>query len=199
MTRTLTRRLLDGLYRLSGGFAALFILAIVVLVMGQVVLNSVDRIATLFTGSAIGLTIPSYADFTGFFLAAASFLALAYTLREGAHIRVTLITGRLPATLDRFVEMFAVAAALATTLFITWYTISLTLESYEYDDMSAGMVAVPLWIPQSSMCVGSLVLAIALTDDLVALLRGRQASWHGKGEELLAAAMDTDTNASTGS
>lgn len=191
------RRFLDGLYRSSGALAALFIAGIVVLVMGQVALNIVDRLATLLTGSAIGLTIPSYADFTGFFLAAASFLALAYSLREGAHIRVTLITGRLPARVNRIVELFAVTAALITTLFIGWYTISLALESYEYNDKSAGMIAVPLWIPQSSLCVGTLVLAIALADDLVALLRGQQPSWHDKGEDLLGTAAKADKGPDT--
>ena len=52
-------------------------------------LNLIDRISSLLTGQAIGLTIPSYADFTGFFLAASSFFALAHTHREGGHIRVS--------------------------------------------------------------------------------------------------------------
>ena len=41
-------------------------------------------------------TIPSYADFAGFMLAAATFLAMPYTFRSAGHIRVTLITARLP-------------------------------------------------------------------------------------------------------
>ena len=35
------------------------------------------------------------------------------------------------------------------------------------------MDATPLWIPQLTMAIGSLVLLIALVDDLVATLRGR--------------------------
>lgn len=77
------RRVLDTLYRAAGGLAALFILAIVVLVFAQVGLNLADKITVGLTGKGLGVTIPSYADFTGFFLAAASFLALAYTLRAG--------------------------------------------------------------------------------------------------------------------
>ena len=77
--------------------AATFIAAICLLVFAQVLLNLVDRIAKMTTGAAIGLAIPSYADFTGFFLAASSFLALAYTLREGrAYPRVIIHPERWP-------------------------------------------------------------------------------------------------------
>lgn len=99
------RRVLDTLYRAAGGLAALFILAIVVLVFAQVGLNLADKITVGLTGKGLGVTIPSYADFTGFFLAAASFLALAYTLRAGGHIRVSLVTqalGSAAATRWRF-------------------------------------------------------------------------------------------------
>ena len=90
------RKFLDKLYDLSGYGAAIFIFAICLIVMAQVALNLSDNIAKYITGEAIGLTIPSYADFTGYFLAAASFMALAHTLKSGGHIRVTLLLQILP-------------------------------------------------------------------------------------------------------
>jgi len=36
---------------------------------------------------------------------------------------------------------------------------------------------VPLWIPQSGMALGLVVLAVAFVDDLVATLRGRATSY----------------------
>lgn len=171
------RRLLDGLYGASGALAALFVLAIALLVMAQVTLNIVDRLAVMLGGSAPGLTIPSYSDFTGFFLAAASFLALAHTLRSGDHIRVTLLTGRLAAGPRRTIEILTVALALLVTLFIGYYLVALVLESLEYGDLSSGMIAVPIWIPQSFVAAGVAVLAIALADELQGQLRGRAPSW----------------------
>lgn len=179
------RRILDSLYRGSGWTAALFILAICVLVMAQVVLNLIDKLASNFFGEAIGLTIPSYADFTGFFLAAASFLALAYTLREGGHIRVSLIVQNLPARYRHWVEVWCVAVSGAVTVYFTFYTSFLIHESFVYNDMSSGMVAVPIWIPQMAMLIGLVVLAIALIDELAGLLKGHKASYEGKGENLL--------------
>lgn len=179
------RRTLDFIYRAAGGLAATFILAIVVLVFAQVCLNLADKIAAGLFGSGIGLTIPSYADFTGFFLAASTFLALAYALRAGGHIRVTLLIGRLSEGPRRIVEIAVVIVALAMTAFATWYVILLVAESIEFADRTSGMVSVPLWWPQLPVAVGLGVLTLALADELVGLLRGHPASWEGKGESLL--------------
>ncbi len=179
------RRWLDGLYTTSGWLAAGCIALICLLVICQVMLNLADRISTLLTGSAIGLTIPSYADFTGFLLAAASFLALAHTLREGAHIRVVLLVSRLPETIRRLVEFWCIGFGLAVTLYFTWYTAMLSYESYTYNDLSPGMIAVPIWIPQTAMLFGLLVLALALSDELVGMFRGNTPCYAGKGEQLL--------------
>ena len=171
------RAFLDRLYRLSGGLAALFIVAITLLVFAQVLLNLVDRLAKLFTGTALGLTIPSYSDFTGFFLAAASFLALAYTLQAGEHIRINLITSRLPTRLQTLFEISSVAIALALTLYMSGYMFLMVKEAWHYHDMSSGVIAMPLWIPQSSLVLGLAVLALALFDNLVLLIQGKPARY----------------------
>jgi len=180
------RRNLDRLYVCSGYIGAGFIAAICALVFAQVILNAIDRITKIVTGSAIGLTIPSYADFTGFFLAAASFFALAFALREGAHIRVTLVIQHTTGWLRQVIEIFCVSLALSVSLYFLWFITLLTFESYSYNDLSPGIIAVPIWIPQFSMVLGLAVLCIALADDLVILLRGGKPSYFDKGENLLA-------------
>lgn len=179
------RRWLDLLYRTSCGLAAACIGLICLLVICQVMLNLADRLSTLFTGSAIGLTIPSYADFTGFLLAAASFLALAHTLREGAHIRVVLLVSRLPEKLHRLVEIWCLGVGTIITCYFAWYTALLCHESYIYNDLSPGMIAVPIWIPQIAMLFGLIILAVALIDELVTVGGGDTASYAAKGEKLL--------------
>ena len=180
------RRWLDKMYRVSCWLAAGCIASIGLLVVCQVFLNLLDRFSSLLTGTAIGLTIPSYADFTGFLLAAASFLSLAYTLREGGHIRVTLVTGNLSKKAQRIVEVWCTGVASCITLYFTWYTALLTHESFVYHDLSPGMIAVPIWIPQTAMLLGLVILSIALIDELVTILSGGSASYTGKGEKLLA-------------
>ncbi len=179
------RKGLDRLYLASGWLAAASIMVIFLLVLCQVCLNAVDRLSGLLTGSAIGLTIPSYADFTGFFLAAASFLALAYTLREGGHIRVTLILTRLNERLRRIFEIWSLLFCSTVAVYFTCYTFLLIKESYTYNDLSSGMIAVPIWIPQSTMLIGLIVLSIALIDELISVIRGNQPGYADAGESLL--------------
>lgn len=179
------RKGLDALYRLSGGLAAFFIVAIVVVVVVQVGLNLTDKILIATGSGALGLTIPSYAELTGYFLAASTFLALAYTLRGGGHIRVTLAIQFLPRPLRRGAEALALATAAAMTGFAAWHMVLYVLDSFSYGDMSSGMLAVPIWIPQTPLALGLTILTIALADDLVQVLLGRAPSFEGKDESLL--------------
>ena len=164
---SVVRRCLEGLYLASGWLAATCIGLICLLVLCQVCLNAIDRISGLLTGTAIGLTIPSYADFTGFFLAAASFLALAYTFRQGEHIRVTLFLSHCRPRTQHVFEIWGLLMAAGVTVYFAWYTLLLVRESYIYHDLSPGMIAVPIWIPQTFMLSGLIVLAIALIDGLI--------------------------------
>ncbi len=171
------RRALDRLYALSLTLAALLLCAIAVIVLLQVGLNILDDIAGLVSGRPIGLLIPSYADFTGFFLAGASFLALAGTLRAGGHIRVTLIIHHLAPKTRRQVELWVLFVAFLFAAYFTWYAGALTHESLVFDDRADGMVPTPLWIPQSVMAFGALVLSIALADEYLRVARGEPATY----------------------
>jgi TRAP-type C4-dicarboxylate transport system permease small subunit len=44
--------------------------------------------------------------------------------------------------------------------------------SYQLNDLSQGIVPLPLWIPQSAMGIGCTLLFIAMVDRLVCLLMG---------------------------
>jgi TRAP-type C4-dicarboxylate transport system permease small subunit len=177
------RGFLDWLYRASGALAAAFLVAICAIVLLQVGANLVDETARLLGAEPPGLVIPSYAEFAGFFLAASSFLALAYTLRTGGHIRVSLVVQHVPARVRHGLEIWCVAAGGAVTGYFTWYTLLLTLESLEYGDLSPGMVPVALWIPQSSMALGLAILTVAFVDEFVGLLRGAAPSYEAAKPE----------------
>ena len=88
----LIRTGLDRVYLLSAGLAHLAILAICPLIAAQISLNIVARLG----GAEWSYTIPFYADFAGYFLSTASFMALAPTMRLGGHIRVGPLVQRLP-------------------------------------------------------------------------------------------------------
>ncbi len=156
------RRLLDTLYLTGGVVAGVCIVLMAILILAQVVTRWFDVI------------IPSTEDFSGFLLAAASFLALAYTLRSGGHIRVNMLITHFHGRLRVVIEAVVLIIALILVSYTAWATSYLTYESYLFEEVSQGYIAVPLWIPQVPMAVGLVVLTIALSDELVLLLRGEQ-------------------------
>ena len=159
------RALLDALYKLSGALAALFLAAIAALILAQIV------------GRMFNILVPSANDFAGFSMAASSFLALAYTFRAGGHIRVSLVILRLPDRPRRLFEMGALTIALVLVAFFAWHALLLAHDSWVYDDLSDGLIAIPLWIPQCAMAFGLMVLTVGLADDLVQVVRGRSPSY----------------------
>lgn len=171
------RKLLDTVYRASGVSAAACLLAICSIVLLQVGANLVDAVAGWITGAPIGLVVPSYAEFAGFFLAASSFLALAYSLRAGSLIRVTLVVRHFTGRWRRGVDLWCTAASAVLAGYFSVYTVGLVVESIAFGDVSPGMVPVPLWIPQSAMALGLIVFTIALIDGFIEVLRGAEPSY----------------------
>ncbi len=154
------RRFLDKLYLISGYLAGAFLALMALLILTQIV-------ARWF-----GVIIPSTEDFSGFLLAATSFMALAYTLRSGDLIRVNLFIGHLKGPVRTVIEASVLLVALLLVSYAAWYMILLAVESYQFEEVSQGYIPVPLWVPQIPMALGMLMLGIALLDELVLLLRG---------------------------
>jgi len=45
-------------------------------------------------------------------------------------------------------------------------------DSWEFEEVAQGLLAVPIWIPQIALVVGTALFALALLDDLVVTLAG---------------------------
>ncbi|XDA97319.1 TRAP transporter small permease [Sulfitobacter sp. LCG007] len=163
------RRLLDGVYFAAGCLAGLCIVAICLLITMQIGFNIAARLG----GGGWSYTIPSYADFCGYFLSTASFMALAYTLRSGTHIRVGLVVQRLPEGPRWIAELLTLGLGASFASYATFYAARLMEESWRYGDKSTGIVAIPLWMPQGFMVLGLGILAVAFLDTLAESLRAR--------------------------
>ena len=175
------RSILDKIYKASEYLAAAFLLAIGAMVLAQVGCNIANSMVGWATGVSGEYSIPSYAEFAGFFLAASSFLALAGTFRAGVHIRVSLFIQNISGTRRRMIELWCVGLAVLMVGFFGWHMLELVLESLEYMDMSPGLVPVPLWIPQTALALGLMVFLIALLDAFVSVCQGAERA-HGEAD-----------------
>lgn len=165
MKKHLFRRLLDGLYLLSGLIAAGFLVAIFLLMLG------------LSFGRQVGINIPDGTDFVAWCLAASSFLGLAHTFKSGDMIRVGLLLERFHGRQRQAMELLALAVSTAFIGYFAWFAVGLTIDSWRFNDMSQGVLSVPLWIPQLGFSLGLTILLIALLDEIVNVARGNHPTY----------------------
>ncbi len=121
--------------------------------------------------------------YAGYCMAAAAFLALAHTLKRGEHIRVTLVLDHTGPRTRHALELWSHAAGLLFAALLAWFAARLVWQSFQYNDVSQGTDATPLWIPQLGMAVGSAIFAIVLTEEFVAVIRGEKQHRREPGSE----------------
>ena len=154
------RRLLDTLY----GAAGLCTIGVLVSVLAAIIARQ------------LGLNIPGTDAYAGYFMAAAGFLALASTFKHGEHIRVTLLLNSLSPANSRRLDIAALAVGVLLSAAFAYFSIKLTHDSWLFNDVSTSNDATPLWIPQITMAVGTVLFFVALIDELIRRLRGQAAA-----------------------
>jgi TRAP-type C4-dicarboxylate transport system permease small subunit len=168
------RLFLDRIYRLALWLSALCLVAIALMVGMQLAGRIVDGALKLVGLPPYGFVILSLSEIAGYLLAAASFLALAGTLKAGAHIRVTMLLAAFAETRRRYIELFAFGATAAFSAYMTWNIGRFAWVSWRFHEVSPGLIPVPLAIPQAAMAAGIALMTIALLDEFVTVLvRGR--------------------------
>ena len=173
--RTL-RPWLDRLYDACGALAALFLVALLVVIVLQM--------AARWSGHQF----PGSTDYAGYCMAAASFFALAYALNRGAHIRVSLLLIKL-GRWRRAGELWCFGIGAALACYFAYYAIKAVRVSHQLNDISQGQDATPLWIPQLVMAIGGTLFALALVDRLLQVAFG--------GDWTLGRPLDGDVSDST--
>jgi len=156
------RRLLDALYDGAAALAGVFMIGLLVMVLLSVL------------GRQLHFDVPGTDAYAGYMMAAAGFLALAHTLKRGEHIRVTLLITQLRGAPRRALELWALGASVLLAALAAFYSVRLAWQSYTFHDISTSSDATPLWLPQLSMALGTVVLLIAFVDEWVLEWRGQR-------------------------
>lgn len=178
------RPFLDRVYACALWVAALCLLAIAGLVGLQVGARIIDSALKLLGLGRFDVVILSLAEIAGYFLAAATFMALAGTLKAGAHIRMTMLLRALPEPARRPLEMWALGFGAAAAAWMTGRLALLAQDSWRFNEVSVGVLPIPLAIPQAAMALGGVVLVIALVDELVIVARSGRPTFHAAEDYL---------------
>ena len=168
------RQGLDTLYRMTLWASALCLVTIALMVGIQLAGRLLDGTLSLLHLPRTNFVILSLDEIGGYLLAAASFFALGGTLKAGAHIRVTLVLAALSERTRRYVELWAFGFAAAAAGYMTGHLANFAWISFRFNEVSPGVIRVPLVYPQAAMALGALILTIALVDELfIVVSRGR--------------------------
>lgn len=104
-----------------------------------------------------------------------TFLATAWVLQRGEHVKVDLIVDALPPSARRVLRVVNNALGLAVSLLLAWFTLAATAQTYAEGQLLIKAFTVPKWVTMAVMPVGFLLLAVQFARNLLAmrLLRGR--------------------------
>jgi len=89
------------------------------------------------------------------------FLPVGLLLAEDSHIKSTLVIDHLSPRLQRVLYLVAVLLVAVLAVFITWLGWSYTVHSWRQHQVSATLLAIPLWIPNALIPLGGLLLLVS--------------------------------------
>ena len=165
------RKILDRVYFGAAAAAAVCVLLICVLMIAQ----SVAREFGIRTGATN--------DIVAWLCAASAFLAMAHAFKHGDFVRVTLLLEKMNPPVRRVFEVASLVVACFAIGYLAFWATKFAWESYEFNDMANGLLAIPLWIPQTSFVVGAWLFFIAVLDEMVHVLRGNRPTYVTAVEE----------------
>jgi len=150
---------LKKIYKFSGYIAAAFLILIAVFIL----IGISSRI--------FGFYIRGLAEYSGYCMASASFFALAFTFVEGGHIRITLFLEKLSASNKWLTEIWCLSISSFFSGYLAFYFIKMLIISYKFQERSEGADEILIWIPQTSVALGSTIFFISVLHQFILTMK----------------------------
>ena len=144
---------------MSGYIAAIFLICVAVFIL----IGISSRI--------FGFYIRGLAEYSGYCMAAASFFALAYTFVEGGHIRITLFLEKFSGLKKKIIEIWCLSIGSFFSGYLAFYFIKMLIISYKFQERSEGADEILIWIPQTSVAIGSIIFSISVFHHLILVIK----------------------------
>ena len=152
-------KILNSLYRYSGYIAAVFLILVAVFILIGV------------SSRIFGFYIRGLAEYSGYCMAASSFFALSYTFVEGGHIRITLFLEKATGIKKRLLELWSLTMATIFSAYLAFYFLKMLKISYDFQERSEGADEILIWIPQTSVALGSVIFFISVLHQFILTIK----------------------------
>ncbi len=156
MTRAL--RLYDGVIHGLAALAALTLTLMVVGIVVDVVLRNLGLSPVQATSALIE-----------YGLLFATMAGAPWLVREGGHVAIRAVVGRLPERTARVVDRLTLAFCIAVLAVLSWRGFVVAFEAVERGAVDIRSIALPAWILPAMLAVG---FALMATEFLRLLVRG---------------------------
>ena len=166
-------RAVDGLCRWAAYASAAILAALFVLGFVEILSRKI-----------LNYSIPIALEYSQYMLVILMLGGSAWALREGGHIRVTLLFQALGPRARRVVDFAATTFALIISLFLTRAFIAFTIVTYERGSRSFFPSETPLAWPQTAVAFGISLISLALVARLIRLVIGEAPESAAAGSAL---------------
>jgi len=109
----------------------------------------------LFHASEFGIT-----DISTYLMAYITFVGAAYGIWTGAHVGVHIVTSHLRGRTLATVTLIANGLLTLVAAVFAWVTAGFWMDAWRSGEEAWGTLAIPMWIPYSSMLAGTLLFLV---------------------------------------
>jgi TRAP-type C4-dicarboxylate transport system permease small subunit len=118
-------------------------------------------------------------EYGAYMLVAITCMGLAFTWKEGSHVRVELLISRLSPAARQWLRVMTVFIAFLFTVFMLIASYQLVSFSFMFGTRSGSWIRTPIAWPQITMIIGSVLLFFQL---IIETIRAVEELRSGKGE-----------------
>jgi len=106
-------------------------------------------------------------EVSAYLLVALSFLGLAYTWREGGHVRISILVSRLPGKAAAWVRLGALIAVFLFMLEMDRSAYKMVVYALQINMRSSTFLMIPLFWPQLPVFIGFVLLTLKIFVDIL--------------------------------
>ncbi len=133
-------------------------------------------LAEILSREGLGTSISISLEYTGYLVALSFLMGSGWTFRQGKHVRLTLWSP--PEGLGKILEITVLFITLGLVGLLSFGLISWAFGSFAQGSVSFFPSATPLWIPQTILSLGPIILGFSILGRLIEALRGEKP-WLG--------------------
>jgi TRAP-type C4-dicarboxylate transport system permease small subunit len=124
-------------------------------------------VVEVFTRYVLNRPLMVADEVSAYMLVALSFLGLAYTWRQGGHVRISILVSRLPKKAAGWVRLGALIAVLLFMLEMDRAAYKMVVYALQMNMRSSTFLMIPLFWPQLPIFVGFVLLTLMIFVDIV--------------------------------